>query len=81
VQLKLFDKKLVDLASGGDINQWLAANEAGPSMDFPSATTIRREESVLVAMWYEPKSSISDGRSWRKALVKGSRGAGSSCPC
>jgi hypothetical protein len=52
----------VDLAHlEADINQWLAAN--------PKLVTIQRdfhvyhnhttrEESVLVAMWYEPKSSI-----------------------
>lgn len=62
MQLKLFDRKLADLARlETDINQWLAAN--------PKLVTIQRdfhvyhnhttrEESVLVAMWYEPKSSI-----------------------
>ena len=62
MQLKLFDKKLVDLAHlEADINTWLAAN--------PKLVTIQRdfrvyrnhttsEESVLVALWYEPKSSI-----------------------
>jgi hypothetical protein len=62
VQLKLFDKKLADLPHlEADINKWLAAN--------PKLVTIQRdfhvyhnhttsEESVLVAMWYEPKSSI-----------------------
>ncbi len=62
MQIKLFDTKLVDLAHlEADINQWLAAN--------PKLVTIQRdfhiyhnhttrEESVLVAMWYEPKSSL-----------------------
>ena len=62
MQLKLFDKKLADLAQlEADINKWLAAN--------PKLVTIQRdfhvyhnhttsEESVLVAMWYEPKSSL-----------------------
>jgi hypothetical protein len=62
VQIKLFDKKLVDLAHlEADINQWLTAN--------PKLVTIQRdfhvyhnhttrEESVLVAMWYEPKSGM-----------------------
>ena len=62
VQLKLFDRKLADLAHlEADINQWLATN--------PKLITIQRdfhvyhnhvtkEESILVAMWYEPKSSL-----------------------
>ena len=62
MQLKLFDKKLADLVRlEADINTWLAAN--------PKLVTIQRdfhvyhnhttsEESVLVAMWYEPKSSL-----------------------
>jgi hypothetical protein len=62
VQIKLFDKKLVDLAHlEAEINHWLAAN--------PKLVTIQRdfhvyhnhttrEESVLVAMWYEPKSGV-----------------------
>ncbi len=62
MQLKLFDRKLVDLGPlEADINQWLAAN--------PKLVTIQRdfhvyhnhttgEESILVAMWYEPKSGL-----------------------
>ncbi len=62
MQIKLFDKKLVDLAHlEAEINQWLAAN--------PKLVTIQRdfhvyhnhtteEESLLVAMWYEPKSGM-----------------------
>lgn len=62
MQLKLFDRKLAEIAQlEADINRWLAAN--------PKLVTIQRdfhvyhnhttrEESVLVAMWYEPKSSI-----------------------
>ncbi len=62
MQLRLFDRKLADLAQlEEDINQWLAAN--------PKLVTIQRdfhvyhnhttrEESVLVALWYEPKSGL-----------------------
>ena len=62
MQLKLFDRKLADLARlEADINQWLAAN--------PKLVTIQRdfhvyhnhttrEESVMVALWYEPKTGI-----------------------
>jgi len=62
VQLKLFDRKLVDLAHlEADINQWLAAN--------PKLVTIQRdfhvyhnhttrEECIMVALWYEPKTGF-----------------------
>lgn len=62
MQIKLFEKKLVDLSHlEAEINQWLAAN--------PKLVTIQRdvhvyhnhttrEESLLVAMWYEPKSGL-----------------------
>ena len=62
MQLKLFEKKLADLARlEADINQWLAAN--------PKLITIQRdfhvyhnhttgEECVMVALWYEPKTGI-----------------------
>ena len=62
MQLKLFDKKLSDLARlEADINQWLAAN--------PKLVTIQRDfhvyhnhatrdESVLVALWFEPKTGF-----------------------
>jgi hypothetical protein len=62
VQLKLFERQLADLARlEEDINQWLAAN--------PKLVTIQRdfhvyhnhttgEESVLVALWNEPKTGI-----------------------
>lgn len=62
MQLKLFDKKLVDLARlEAEINEWLAAN--------PKLVTIQRdfhvyhnhttrEVSVMIALWYEPKSSL-----------------------
>jgi len=62
VQLKLFERKLADLARlEADINQWLAAS--------PKLVTIQRdfhvyhnhatgEESVLVALWNEPKTGM-----------------------
>jgi hypothetical protein len=62
VQIKLFDVKLSELIRlEGDINQWLAAN--------PKLVTIQRdfhvyhshgtsEERVMVALWYEPRSSF-----------------------
>ena len=62
MQLKLFDRKLADLAQlEADINHWLAAN--------PKLVTIQRdfhvyhnhttgEEHVMVALWYEPKTGI-----------------------
>ena len=62
MQLKLFERKLADLARlEADINQWLAAN--------PKLVTIQRdfhvyhnhatgEESVLVALWNEPKTGF-----------------------
>jgi hypothetical protein len=62
VQLKLFDRKLSDLPHlEADINQWLAAN--------PKLVTIQRdfhmyhnhttrEEYVMVALWYEPKTGF-----------------------
>lgn len=62
MQIKLFDKKLLDLAHlEAEINQWLTAN--------PKVVTIQRdlhvyhnhrtgEEDVLVTLWYEPKSSL-----------------------
>jgi hypothetical protein len=62
VQLKLFDRKLVDLAHlEADINQWLAANPKFVTIQrdfhvYHSQTT--REESVLVALWYEPRSGL-----------------------
>ena len=62
MQLKLFEKKLADLAHlEADINQWLAANPKFVTIQrdfhiYHNHTT--REESVLVAMWYEPKSGI-----------------------
>ncbi|MBI3122595.1 MAG: hypothetical protein HYZ03_09955 [candidate division NC10 bacterium] len=62
MQIKLFDKKLVDLAHlEAEINQWLTANPKLVTIQrdvhvYPNQTT--REESVLVAMWYEPKSGF-----------------------
>jgi hypothetical protein len=62
VQIKLFDAKLSDLTRlEAEVNQWLAAN--------PKLVTIQRdfhvyhnhttsEERVMVALWYEPKSSF-----------------------
>lgn len=62
MQIKLFDVQLSDLARlEGEINQWLAAN--------PKLVTIQRdfhvyhshtssEERVMVALWFEPKSSF-----------------------
>jgi hypothetical protein len=62
VQIKLFDVKLSELTRlEADINQWLAAN--------PKLVTIQRdfhvyhshgssEERVMVALWYEPRSSF-----------------------
>jgi len=62
VQIKLFDVQLSELARlEGEINQWLTAN--------PKLVTIQRdlhvyhshgssEERVMVALWYEPKSSF-----------------------
>ena len=62
MQIKLFDVQLSDLARlEGEINQWLAAN--------PKLVTIQRdfhvyhshgasEERVMVALWYEPKSTF-----------------------
>jgi hypothetical protein len=62
VQLKLFDRKLSDLARlETDINQWLAAN--------PKLVTIQRdfhvyhnhttrEEGIMVALWYEPRTGL-----------------------
>ncbi len=62
MQIKLFDVKLSELSRlEADINQWLAAN--------PKLVTIQRdfhvyhshgtsEERVMVALWYEPRSSF-----------------------
>jgi hypothetical protein len=62
VQLKLFDRKLSELGQlEAEINQWLSAN--------PKLVTIQRdfhiyhnhtskEECLLVALWYEPRSSF-----------------------
>ena len=62
MQIKLFDVKLSELTRlEADINQWLAAN--------PKLVTIQRdfhvyhshgtsEERVMVALWYEPRSSF-----------------------
>jgi len=62
VQIKLFDRKRSELAQlEVEINQWLAAN--------PKLVTIQRdfhvyhdhgtkEECVLVALCYEPKSTF-----------------------
>lgn len=62
MQLKLFDGKLSDVAHlEADINQWLAAN--------PKLITIQRdfhvyhnhttrEECIMVALWYEPKTGF-----------------------
>ncbi|HSB79399.1 MAG TPA: hypothetical protein VLM91_11445 [Candidatus Methylomirabilis sp.] len=62
MQIKLFDVKLSELTRlETDINQWLAAN--------PKLVTIQRdfhvyhshgtsEERVMVALWYEPRSSF-----------------------
>ncbi|HSB72548.1 MAG TPA: hypothetical protein VLT62_24740 [Candidatus Methylomirabilis sp.] len=62
MQIKLFEATLSDLDRlEGEINRWLAAN--------PKLVTIQRdfhiyhnhntpEERVLVALWYEPKSSF-----------------------
>ncbi len=62
MQIKLFDVKLSELTQlEADINQWLAAN--------PKLITIQRdfhvyhshgttEERVMVALWYEPRSSF-----------------------
>ena len=62
MQLKLFDRRLTDLARlEADINQWLAANPKLVTIQrdfhvYSNQTT--REEHVLVALWYEPKSSL-----------------------
>jgi hypothetical protein len=62
VQIKLFEKKLVDLGHlETEINQWLAANPKAVAIQrdlhvFHSHAT--REENVLVALWYEPKSGL-----------------------
>jgi len=62
VQIKLFDRKRSELAQlEAEINQWLATN--------PKLVTIQRdfhiyhdhgtkEECLLVALWYEPKSTF-----------------------
>ena len=62
MQLKLFDRKLSELGQlEAEINQWLSAN--------PKLVTIQRdfhiyhnhtskEESLLIALWYEPRSSF-----------------------
>ncbi len=62
MQIKLFDRKRSELAQlEAEINQWLTAT--------PKFVTIQRdfhiyhdhgtkEECVLVALWYEPKSTF-----------------------
>ncbi len=62
MQAKLFCGRLTDLSAlEADINHWLAAN--------PKLVTIQRDvcvyhnhvtgdEHVLIALWYEPKSSF-----------------------
>lgn len=62
MQLKLFDRKLSEIAQlEADINRWLAAN--------PKLVTIQRdfhvyhnhatkEEGLMVALWYESKTGL-----------------------
>lgn len=62
MQLKLFDRKLSELGQlEAEVNQWLCAN--------PKLVTIQRdfhiyhnhtgqEECLLIALWYEPRSSF-----------------------